>query len=256
MARRCTLEGAKVLGVYELLPRCSGLQRNVAQCLTDFNIPLTLSKTVVEVRGKNRVEAVVLAEVDPVTLRPNMEKTEVIECDCLLLSVGLIPQTKLVVQSGGKLHERTRNPVVDSYRQVAEMAFAAGNCLQVHDLADDAAEEGEIAGCVAVQSIQQGNKCDVQLSKDVMFVVPQSLYVDEKTIVQQKLSTRVAKPLGKIIMKAVLNDCVIGSEEVEESVPAEMIHVKIDQKLLHEEYAKKQGAVQLIVEQVPEEVHQ
>lgn len=79
-----------------------------------------------------------------------MEKTEVIECDCLLLSVGLIPQTKLVVQSGGKLHEKTRNPVVDSYRQVAEMAFAAGNCLQVHDLADDAAEEGEIAGCVAV----------------------------------------------------------------------------------------------------------
>ena len=97
MARRCTLEGAKVLGVYELLPRCSGLQRNVAQCLTDFNIPMHLSKTVVEVRGKDRVEAVVLAEVDPITLRPDLTKTEVIECDCLLLSVGLIPQTKLVV---------------------------------------------------------------------------------------------------------------------------------------------------------------
>ena len=163
MARRCTLEGAHVIGVYELLPRCSGLARNVAQCLTDFNIPLHLSKSVVEVKGKDRVEAVVMAEIDPVTLRPNMQKTEIIECDCLLLSVGLIPQTKLSVQAGGLLHERTRNPIVDAYRKLTDSSFACGNCLQVHDLADDAAEEGEIAGRVAIEA--GGEKVPVTCAK-------------------------------------------------------------------------------------------
>jgi len=260
MARRCTLEGAKVLGVYELLPRCSGLQRNVAQCLTDFGIPLTLSKTVIEVRGKDRVEAVVLAEVDPVTLRPNPEKTEVVECDCLLLSVGLIPQTKLCVQAGGSLHGRTHNPVVDSYRRMDAASFAAGNCLQVHDLADDAAEEGEIAGAIAVQEIAAQDKLPrvaVEPSKEVLFTVPQAVYTSETTIVPQKVSMRVAKPLGRIQMKAYYGDVEIGCQEVEEAVPAEMIHVKIDQEKLAKAYeADKTKTVLLKPTQLPEVVEE
>ncbi|CAL6084330.1 Glycerol-3-phosphate_dehydrogenase [Hexamita inflata] len=260
MARRCTLEGANVIGVYELLPRCSGLERNVAQCLTDFNIPLHLSKTVVEVKGKDRVEAVIMAEVDPVTLRPDMTKTETIECDCLLLSVGLIPQTKLTVQAGGLLHDKTRNPIVDSYKRITETSFACGNCLQVHDLADDAAEEGEIAGFVAVEALKHdtpSEKVPVTQSKDILFTVPQSLYVAEKTLIQQKISMRVAKPFGKIVMKAFYGDVEVGKEEVEEAVPAEMIHVKIDQDTLSKSYKQDQSKqIELRVEVIPEEHHE
>lgn len=90
MARRCTLEGIKVLGVYELLPVCSGLRRNVIQCLEDFNIPLHLSKTVVEVVGRDRLQAVKIAKVDPKTLVPDLTQTETIECEYLILSVGLL----------------------------------------------------------------------------------------------------------------------------------------------------------------------
>ena len=241
MARRCTLEGAKVLGVYELLPRCSGLQRNVAQCLEDYGIPLHLSETVIEVKGKDRVEAVVMAKVDPVTLRPDPTQTETIECDCLLLSVGLIPQTKLSVQAGGALHERTHNPVVDSYRRITETAFACGNCLQVHDLADDAAEEGEIAGRVAVQELVGGDvdapKVAVTQDKSVSYTVPQSLYAGASVAVPQKVSLRVARPLGHIQMKAYYGDEEIGCAEVEEAVPAEMVHVPIDQAKLAAAYA-------------------
>ena len=250
MARRCTLEGAKVLGVYELLPRCSGLQRNVAQCLTDYGIPLHLSETVIEVKGKDRVEAVVMAKVDPVTLRPDPTQTETIECDCLLLSVGLIPQTKLSVQAGGALHERTHNPVVDSYRRITETSFACGNCLQVHDLADNAAEEGEIAGRVAVQELVGGDvdsdKVAVTQDKTVSYTVPQSLYTGAAVVIPQKVSLRVAKPLGHILMKAYYGDEEVGCEEVEDSVPAEMIHVPIDQAKLAAAYAKDKSKTVLI----------
>lgn len=153
MARRCTLEGMHVIGCYELLPRCSGLRRNVIQCLEDFNIPLYLSKTVVEIIGKDRLQAVKIADVDPNTLVPDLEKTETVECDCLLLSVGLIQQVKLCVRSGGSVNQQTRGCTVDSYRNVGGNAYVAGNCLIVHDLADDAVEEGKIAGISAIKRL-------------------------------------------------------------------------------------------------------
>lgn len=153
MARRCYLEGAHVVGVYELLPRCSGLQRNVAQCLQDYGIPLHLSKTVVEVLGRDRVEGVRIARVDPETLKPIEGTEEEVKCDCLLLSVGLMPMPKLIVRAGGRLEAPGRPPVLDARRCAADGAFGAGNCVIVHDLADDAAVEGEAAGNGAAEYV-------------------------------------------------------------------------------------------------------
>ncbi|KAH0571821.1 Glycerol-3-phosphate dehydrogenase [Spironucleus salmonicida] len=227
MARRCTLEGARVLGVYELLPRCSGLQRNVEQCLTDFGIPLHLSTTVVNIIGEPRITAVDLAPVDPVTLQPDLTKTTRLECDCLLLSVGLIPQAKVAVTLGGKVNPKTRLIEVDSFKRVSGRFFTAGNCLQVHDLADDAAEEGHDAGRAAAllleTSVAPGTLV-VQTDENVLFSVPQFLI---KELDSQSISIRVNKILGRCKVVARCGQEIVGETEVAHAVPAEMVHVRI-----------------------------
>ncbi|KAH0571828.1 Glycerol-3-phosphate dehydrogenase [Spironucleus salmonicida] len=227
MARRCTLEGARVLGVYELLPRCSVLQRNVEQCLTDFGIPLHLSTTVVNIIGEPRITAVDLAPVDPVTLQPDLTKTTRLECDCLLLSVGLIPQAKVAVTLGGKVNPKTRLIEVDSFKRVSGRFFTAGNCLQVHDLADDAAEEGHDAGRAAAllleTSVAPGTLV-VQTDENVLFSVPQFLI---KELDSQSISIRVNKILGRCKVVARCGQEIVGETEVAHAVPAEMVHVRI-----------------------------
>lgn len=149
MARRCTLEGISVEGVYELMPYANGLRRNVKNCLDDFGIPLHLSTTVTRVIGHDRVEAVEVSQVDE-HLAPIAGTERIVPCDTLLLSVGLIPENELSVAAGVELDPRTRGAVVDQSLQTGVPGiFACGNVLHVHDLADNVTTESERAGAAA-----------------------------------------------------------------------------------------------------------
>ena len=149
MARRCTLEGISVEGVYELMPYANGLRRNVKNCLDDFGIPLHLSTTVTRVIGHDRVEAVEVSQVDE-RLAPIPGTERIVPCDTLLLSVGLIPENELSVAAGVELDPRTRGAVVDQSLQTGVPGiFACGNVLHVHDLADNVTTESEGAGAAA-----------------------------------------------------------------------------------------------------------
>lgn len=149
MARRCTLEGISVEGVYELMPYANGLRRNVKNCLDDFGIPLHLSTTVTRVIGHDRVEAVEVSQVDE-HLAPIAGTERIVPCDTLLLSVGLIPENELSVAAGVELDPRTRGAVVDQSLQTGVPGiFACGNVLHVHDLADNVTCESERAGAAA-----------------------------------------------------------------------------------------------------------
>lgn len=149
MARRCTLEGISVEGVYELMPYANGLRRNVKNCLDDFGIPLHLSTTVTRVIGHDRVEAVEVSRVDD-CLAPIPGTERVVPCDTLLLSVGLIPENELSVGAGVELDPHTRGAVVDQSLQTGVPGiFACGNVLHVHDLADNVTTESERAGAAA-----------------------------------------------------------------------------------------------------------
>ena len=161
MARRCTLEGISVEGVYELMPYANGLRRNVKNCLDDFGIPLHLSTTVTRVIGHDRVEAVEVSQVDEhLTPIPGTER--VVPCDTLLLSVGLIPENELSVAAGVELDPRTRGAVVDQSLQTGVPGiFACGNVLHVHDLADNVTTESERAGAAAA-AYALGSSADVE----------------------------------------------------------------------------------------------
>lgn len=149
MARRCTLEGVSVEGVYELMPYANGLRRNVKNCLDDFGIPLHLSTTVTRVIGRDRLEAVEVSQVDE-HLEPIPGTERVVPCDTLLLSVGLIPENELSVAAGVELDPRTRGAMVDQSLQTSVPGiFACGNVLHVHDLADNVTTESERAGAAA-----------------------------------------------------------------------------------------------------------
>lgn len=157
MARRCTLEGISVEGVYELMPYANGLRRNVKNCLDDFGIPLHLSTTVTRVIGHDRVEAVEVSQVDE-HLAPIAGTERIVPCDTLLLSVGLIPENELSVAAGVELDPRTRGAVVDQSLQTGVPGiFACGNVLYVHDLADNVTTESERAGAAAAARALAGS---------------------------------------------------------------------------------------------------
>ncbi len=180
MARRMTFEGAKVHAVCELMPYSGGLIRNIEQCLNDFNIPLKLSHTVVEIHGKERLEGVTIAKVDE-NRRPIPETREYIPCDTLLLSVGLIPENELTAGAGISLSRVTNGAVVDENRQTEiEGIFACGNVLHVHDLVDFVSSEAEIAGRGAAEYILGKNKASqrvINITTDgrVRYTVPQRI---------------------------------------------------------------------------------
>ena len=177
MARRMTLEGAKVHAVCELMPYSGGLARNIEQCLNDFNIPLKLSHTVVEIHGKDRVEGVTIAQVDEAR-KPIAETREYIPCDTLLLSVGLIPENELSKAANVDISATTNGAVVDQDRQTSiEGIFACGNVLHVHDLVDFVSQEAEIAGKAAAKYIKetQAESVLITLKTDgkIRYTVPQ-----------------------------------------------------------------------------------
>lgn len=171
MARRCTLEGISVEGVYELMPYANGLRRNVKNCLDDFGIPLHLSTTVTRVIGHDRVEAVEVSQVDE-RLAPIPGTERIVPCDTLLLSVGLIPENELSVAAGVELDPSTRGAVVDQSLQTGVPGFfACGNVLHVHDLADNVTTESERAGEAAAawalggaEACAAGTGCELTVS--------------------------------------------------------------------------------------------
>lgn len=165
MARRMTLEGAKVKVVAELMPYSGGLKRNIVQCLNDFDIPLKLSHTVIDIEGKERVTGVTIAEVGS-DGRPIAGTEEYYSCDTLLLSCGLIPENELSRSAGVTLNPVTSGPVVnDSLETSISGVFACGNVLHVHDLVDYVSEEAGIAGANAAHYILSGNTADASVSK-------------------------------------------------------------------------------------------
>ncbi|MBR2985288.1 MAG: FAD-dependent oxidoreductase [Clostridia bacterium] len=183
MARRMTFEGAKVKAVVELMPYSSGLNRNIVQCLNDFDIPLYFSHTVVDIKGKDRVTGVVVAPVDE-KLVPIMDKAELIECDTLLLSVGLLPENELAKQGGVELSNVTGGAVVDENMMTnIDGVFECGNVLHVHDLVDFVSAESENAGKCAVAYINGLESCAekiaINCTNGVRYCVPTQLNRDD-----------------------------------------------------------------------------
>lgn len=200
MARRCTLEGISVEGVYELMPYANGLRRNVKNCLDDFGIPLHLSTTVTRVIGHDRVEAVEVSQVNE-RLAPIPGTERIIPCDTLLLSVGLIPENELSVAAGVELDPRTRGAVVDQSLQTGIPGiFACGNVLHVHDLADNVTSESERAGAAAATwALGRGENvgatlgCELEVSPDGIsgYALPGRI----TTVGLTKLNFRVRRPV-------------------------------------------------------------
>ena len=227
MARRMTLEGAEVKAVCELMPYSGGLARNIEQCLNDFGIPLMLSHTVVEIHGKERVTGVTIAKVDE-RRRPIAETRQYIECDTLLLSVGLLPENELTKSASISLDRITGGASVDQNRQTAvEGVYACGNVLHVHDLVDYVSEEAEIAGRAAANYIN-GNTAsgrDITLVTDgkVRYTVPQKITAEENVTVY----FRVADVYRDVRIVVKDGDSVIVSKKKQKVAPGEMETVTI-----------------------------
>ena len=227
MARRMTLEGAEVKAVCELMPYSGGLARNIEQCLNDFGIPLMLSQTVVEIHGKERVTGVTIAKVDE-RRRPIAETRQYIECDTLLLSVGLLPENELTKSASISLDRITGGASVDQNRQTEiEGVYACGNVLHVHDLVDYVSEEAEIAGRAAANYIN-GNTAsgrDIALVTDgkVRYTVPQKITAEENVTVY----FRVADVYRDVRIVVRDGDSVIVSKKKQKVAPGEMETVTI-----------------------------
>lgn len=176
MARRLTLEGAKVLGVYEAKPTPSGLTRNIHQCLHDYDIPLYLSHTVTRVFGQDRLSAVEISKVDK-NMNPIAGTEEIVECDALILSVGLIPENELAENLGVKIDPRTKGPVCNAQLMTdVDGVFSCGNALHVNDLVDYVSESGEIAGKNAAKYVKRERReIQINATNALLYAVPERL---------------------------------------------------------------------------------
>ncbi len=232
MARRMTLEGAKVKAVCELMPYSGGLARNIEQCLNDFNIPLKLSHTVVEIHGRERLTGVTIARVDEYR-RPIPETREYIPCDTLLLSVGLIPENELSKTANVVLNPVTNGAFVDQNRQTnIEGIFACGNVLHVHDLVDFVSEEAEIAGESAAAYIKgiKDEKTDINLSVDgeIRYTVPSKITAKKDV----KVYFRVADVFKNVKINVHSGNELVFSKKAIKVAPGEMECVTLKKELL------------------------
>lgn len=235
MARRMTLEGAEVLGVAELMPYSNGLTRNIAQCLDDFDIPLYLSHTITDIVGKDRLENIVISEVDqafnPI---PGTEKT--FEVDTLLLSVGLVPDIQMFESLKFHTSPITKGAVVDQHLQTSvEGCFACGNALHVHDLVDWVSEESEKAGQYAKMYVKNELKPSalesVEPGENVRYVLPQRFdYENQDETVQFSLRTTLKAEKGTF--KVFQGETLIFEKKARHLAPAEMEHIKINKDQL------------------------
>ena len=224
MARRMTLEGAKVHAVCEIMPYSSGLKRNIAQCLNDFNIPLYLNHTITKIEGDKRVTGVVISKVDK-DKKPIPGTEMHFDCDTVLFSVGLIPENELTKSAEIELSPRTRGAVVYQNREtLVGGVFACGNVLQVHDLVDFVSEEAEVAGRYAAKYVSEGetqrNSVDVINGKNVGYVVPQKL--DKNIGGNVKLFFRVTNTFRDCTITAKCGDKILMQRKKKIVVPGEM----------------------------------
>lgn len=233
MARRMTFEGARVHAVCELMPYSGGLARNIEQCLNDFNIPLKLSHTVVEIHGKERLCGVTIAKVDE-NRRPIDETREYIPCDTLLLSVGLIPENELTVSAGISLSRITNGATVDENRETEiEGIFACGNVLHVHDLVDFVSSEAEIAGNGAadyILGLKKSGAKTIEITTDgkVRYTVPQRIVGEGEVDVY----FRVADVYRDATVVVSDGDRVIFKKKKMKLAPGEMECVKLQKDKL------------------------
>ncbi len=228
MARRLTLEGAHVKGVYEILPLPSGLARNIHQCLDDFDIPLHLSHTVTEIHGKNRLSGVTISKVDE-HLQPIPGTEERIDCDTLILSVGLIPENELALDAGITLDRATRGAVVDQWMQTdREGFFSCGNVLHVHDVVDFVSLEAEATARAVARYVHDGYlpECDivVRAGENLSHVLPQKVDGKEDVV----FSARSRRKLSNVSLEIVQNGTVISRKRVGRAVPAEMLDIRVE----------------------------
>lgn len=243
MARRMTLEGARVHAVCELMPYSGGLARNIEQCLNDFDIPLKLSHTVTQIHGEERLCGVTIARVDA-NRQPISGTEEYIPCDTLLLSVGLIPENELTIGAGIPLNPTTNGAEVDQHRQTAvEGIFACGNVLHVHDLVDFVSEEAAIAGNAAADYLkgQKGEPLSITLIPDgkVRYTVPACLTKRETT----KVYFRVSDVFHQVRIIATCEGRVLASVKKRRVAPGEMETIT-----LPAEFLPQKGVINLSLE--------
>lgn len=236
MARRLTLEGAEVLAVAELMPFSGGLTRNIVQCLEDYNIPLMLSHTVVEVKGKDRVEGVVIAQVDE-NRKPIKGTEKEFVCDTLLLSVGLIPENEISKNAGIKLDRVTSGPVVNESMETSiEGVFASGNVVHVHDLVDFVTAESKRAGKNAAKYVKGELKASDKYitssaGNGIGYIVPQIIR-EENLEDNLELFMRVRNVYKNVKMEVKADGKVIKEIKKKHLAPGEMEIVKIDSNLI------------------------
>lgn len=235
MARRCTLEGISVEGVYELMPYANGLRRNVKNCLDDFGIPLHLSTTVTRVIGHDRVEAVEVSQVDE-RLAPIPGTERIVPCDTLLLSVGLIPENELSVGAGVELDPRTRGAVVDQSLQTGVPGiFACGNALHVHDLADNVTTESERAGATAAayaMGAGAGAVPDCELTVSPAGIAGYALPGRITTVTLTRLNFRVRRPVDAARVRILAGDEELLTGKVRPFKPSVMESLPLPPKVI------------------------
>lgn len=234
MARRMTLEGAHVQAVFEIQPYPSGLPRNIEQCLNDYGIPLYLSHTVTDIKGKERLEAVTVSRVDE-NMQPVPGTEQEYRCDTLILSVGLIPENELSLSAGVILDDRSKGAVVDEHYQTnVEGIFAAGNVLQVHDLVDFVSLEAEGLADSVSRYIGDGSlkTCPLQVTTDqnITHTIPQRISGENDFT----LSLRVRRPMKDCRIELVQGGRTILKKSMKKAIPAEMIQIPVKAGLLNE----------------------
>lgn len=254
MARRCTLEGISVEGVYELMPYANGLRRNVKNCLDDFGIPLHLSTTVTRVIGHDRVEAVEVSQFDE-HLAPIPGTERIVPCDTLLLSVGLIPENELSVGAGVELDPRTRGAVVDQSLQTGVPGiFACGNVLHVHDLADNVTTESERAGAAAAAyalGTGAGAVPDCELTVSPAGVAGYAQPGRITTVALTKLNFRVRRPVNAACVRILADGEELFVGKVRAFKPSVMESFPLPAKVI--QHALDLGASEIVLSVDPVE---
>ncbi|MFP4124551.1 MAG: NAD(P)/FAD-dependent oxidoreductase [Coleofasciculus sp.] len=228
MARRLTLEGVEVAGVFEIMPHANGLNRNIVQCLHDFDIPLHLSTTVADIHGRDRVEKVTVAPVDE-NFTPNLEKSWDIPCDTLLLSIGLIPENELSRQLKLQIDPVTSGPVVNSTMETSmDGVFACGNVVHIHDLVDFVSQEAFLAGSNAAAYVTEqrppGDNIRLVPGENVRYCVPHTISTDREHTVYM----RVNCPMEQSVLR--LGN--VYEKKLRYVVPAEMVNLKVRPRFL------------------------
>lgn len=250
MARRMTLEGAVVLACVEVMPYSGGLNRNIVQCLQDYNIPLYLSHTITEIRGKERVDGAVVSQVDQ--NRKPIPGTEIeFDCDTILLSVGLIPENELTRQAGITMDRRTNGAVVyENMETSLPGVFACGNVVHVHDLVDFVTAESQRAGRAACRYVQggeedRGGALEVSNGSGVTYTVPQKIRLNavEKGV---DVFFRVNRVCKDSIIRVQSGNTSLANFKREYLAPGEMEHIVIPKVLLE----RASGSVTISIEEV------